>query len=278
MAWIETDFGPGPLVLDSPHSGRDHPIDFRPAASLRALREAEDIDIDRLFAFALELGASRIAAHFPRTYIDVNRAPDEIDPQLLDAVWPDPVALSPKVRLGKGLIWRLLDDGTPIYGRLLSVDEVRARIAAFWEPYHRAVARAIAHSAERNGYCIHLNCHSMPSVAQALSTEHPGLVHADFVLGDRDHTTADPRLTQWMAQRLRDEGYTVSLNHPYKGVELVRRHGRPATHVHSVQLEINKRLYLDERTLQPLPQAQRLQQTLRHLMTALARLDPRRDL
>ncbi len=249
MRRYDHSVGTGPLVLDSPHSGTAYPDDFAHACDRLALRKVEDTHVERIFEFAHELNATLIAARFPRSYIDVNRARDDIDVELLDAPWPEPVQPSAKVRLGKGLVWRTLDDGTPIYDRALSVQDVQRRIHSCWHPYHQALQDAVMGARRRHERVIHINCHSMPAVAAAFSTDFPGEAHADFVLGDRDHSTAAPELTQWMANFLRARGHSVSINHPYKGVELVRRNGNPAQGVHSVQFEINKRLYMNEDTL-----------------------------
>ncbi len=273
---INVSPGDSPLVLDSPHSGTEYPEDFRHACDLQALRGAEDTHVEALWGFAPSLGAAMVDARFPRNYVDVNRALDEVDETLLDEPWPGPVSAGPKVRLGKGLVWRMLDDGTPIYDRKLSVREMQSRIDRCWRPYHEALEAAVRAARGRHGYVIHINCHSMPAVAQAYATEHPGLVHADFVLGDRDGTSADPRLTQGIERFLNSRGYSVSVNHPYKGVEIVRKHGRPAENQHSIQLEVNRRLYMDESTLERNAGFGPLQDTLRELAEALLLIDPRK--
>jgi N-formylglutamate deformylase len=268
--------GNSALVLDSPHSGTQYPKDFGHAVSLTALRVAEDTGVEALWGFAPDIGATLVHAGFPRSYIDANRALVDIDPLLLDAPWTGPLHDGPKVRLGKGLVWRLLDDGTPIYQRRLSPDEVTRRIDACWRPYHDALEAAIDATVARHGHVIHLNCHSMPAVSAAYSTDHPGLRHADFVLGDRDGTTADPRLTRFVERFLLGHGYTVSVNHPYKGVEIVRKHGRPAEQRHSLQVEVNKRLYMDEQTFARHDGFAVVQAALRGLAEALTGLDPHR--
>ena len=267
------------LVLDSPHSGTRYPDDFAFACDLPGLRQAEDTHVEKLYDFAPSLGAAWVEAHFPRSYLDANRNTTEIDTSLFDAAWPDaietdPVTLS-KVRLGKGLIWRMTDAGVPIYARKLSVAEVRQRILNCWQPYHAAVAAAIDAAHARHGYCIHLNCHSMPAVASSHATDFPGEVHADFVIGDRDGSTSSGGLTQLVCEHLRGLGYSVSLNHPYKGVELVRRHSNPAQHRHSIQVEINRKLYMDEQTLEVTSGFAPLQTSLRSLISLLLQTDPR---
>jgi N-formylglutamate deformylase len=271
--------GSAPLVLDSPHSGVAYPADFRHQCELAILRQAEDTHVEKLYDFAPPLGIAWIEALFPRSYIDVNRNTTEVDVTLLEDAWSDAVETDPaalsKVRLGKGLVWRMTDDGTPIYGRKLSAAEVRARIDRCWRPYHAAVAESIERAHARHGYSIHLNCHSMPAVSSAYSTDFPGLAHADFVIGDRDGTTASPALSRHLCELLRGFGYEVSYNHPYKGVELVRRHGRPAEQRHSIQVEINRKLYMDEATLQPHAGFYALQGHLRRMVQHLLDTDPR---
>jgi N-formylglutamate deformylase len=271
--------GHTPLVLDSPHSGVDYPQDFCHACDMQVLRQAEDTHVEKLYDFAPAMGIAWIEALFPRAYLDANRDVTEIDETLLDAPWPGELASDPKqlakVRLGKGLIWRCTDDGVPIYARKLTVDEVRSRIERCWQPYHAAVAQAIEDAHARHGYSIHINCHSMPAIAGQYSTDFPGLVHADFVIGDRDGTTASPALSRKVCSHLEGLGYTVSYNHPYKGVELVRRYGDPARQRHSIQVEINRKLYMDEATLQLAPGHERLKDSLRSLAAMLLQTDPR---
>lgn len=279
---VKTIPGTTPLVLDSPHSGVDYPDDFGHACDPQALRRAEDTHVEKLYDFVPALGVAWVEALFPRSYLDVNRNTTEIDVSLFDEAWPEPVetdakALS-KVRLGKGLVWRITDEGVPLYERRLSVQEVRSRIERCWRPYHQAVAAAIDAAHARHGYSIHLNCHSMPAVAGSYSTDFPGLVHADFVIGDRDGTSADPALSRKVCAHLESLGYSVSYNHPYKGVELVRRYGDRVRHRHSIQVEINRRLYMDEQTLAPHEGFEPLKRNLRSLIELLLRVDPRRDL
>ena len=271
--------GSTPLVLDSPHSGVAYPADFGHACDLAILRQAEDTHVEKLYDFAPALGVAWIEALFPRSYIDVNRNTTEVDVEMIEDAWADAVETSPaslsKVRLGKGLVWRMTDDGVPIYQRKLTSAEVRRRIDRCWHPYHDAVARAIAQAHGTFGYSIHLNCHSMPAVASTYATDFPGLVHADFVIGDRDGSTASPALSRLVCDVLRGFGYDVAYNHPYKGVELVRRNGDPAAQRHSIQVEVNRKLYMDEKTLEPHAGFGRLRGDLQQLVERLLATDPR---
>ncbi len=237
-----------PVVFDSPHSGTWYPDDFRYKVDHALLRMAEDTHVETLFDAAPRHGATLIAANFPRSYIDANRALLDIDNALLESPWPGPVNPSRKTEKGIGLVWRRLDSGNDIYDRKLSVQEVMARIKTCHAPYHAAVRDALNEAVAHYGAVWHLNCHSMPAVGGQVAEEGPGKPRADFVLGDRDGTSASPEFTAWVAEILRGFGYDVKINDPYKGVELVRAYSDPAQHRHSLQIEINRRLYMDENT------------------------------
>jgi N-formylglutamate deformylase len=280
MHFLTTHGGSSPLVLDSPHSGTFYPPDFGFACDLALLRRAEDTHVEKLYGFARELGCAWVEAHFPRSYLDANRNLTEVDPDMLAGNWPhavelhDPAVLS-KRRLGKGLIWRATDEGEPLYARQLSVSEVEQRIALCWKPYHAAVKQAIDAAHVRYGYSMHINCHSMPEIAGSHATDFPGEKHADFVLGNRDHSTSSEAVLLYIQKRLSRQGYSVSLNHPYKGVELVRRYGQPEQHRHSVQIEINRALYMNEATLEITDGFAPLRENLKQLVLALQTFDPR---
>ena len=238
-----------PLLLDSPHSGFVFPADMRAVVSEFDLRDGEDCFIDELYMPATERGVALLAAQFPRTYIDPNRHSGDIDLALLEGgLWPHEYLPSGKAELGKALIWRTLDDGRAIYARQLSVTETEARITNCHAPYQRTLQQWIAATHERFGASFHINCHSMNAVAGTQGEGGAGSERADFVLGDRDGTTCAPAFTAFVRDALIDMGYRVKVNDPYKGVELVRAFSNPAQRRHSLQLEINKRLYMNEAT------------------------------
>jgi N-formylglutamate deformylase len=268
---------PVPLVLDSPHSGTTYPADFRAAVAEELLRHAEDTYVDELYASGPAHGATLIAARFPRSYIDANRSLLDIDASLIDGPWPGPAIASRKTELGIGLIWRVLDSGQPIYARKLSVDEVKQRIVRYHQPYQRAVKDALDAAHDHFGAVWHLNLHSMPAVSGSISEEGPGKPRADFVLGDRDGTTCDAEFTRTVADALRALGYEVKINDPYKGVELVRAFSDPKDGRHSLQVEVNRRLYMDERTRMKAPGFATLQQNLDSLVATLARYAAQRS-
>src|SRR6267143_306653 len=238
-----------PLVFDSPHSGSEYPDDFGYSCPLDILRTAEDAHIEDLYGAAPEHGATLLAALFPRSYLDVNRDIADIDQDLLDAPWPGPITPGEKTRLGMGLVRRLAKANLPVYSRKLSVAEMARRIARCHEPYH-AMLQGICDRLHRKFSVVWLiNCHSMPARGSAMSSDGPDAMRADFVLGDRDVTTCAPELTDFVARLLTGRGYKVKINAPYKGVEIVRRHGIPAKRRHALQIEVNRTLYMEEKTL-----------------------------
>ncbi len=259
-----------PLLLDSPHSGFDFPADFGPAISEFDLRDGEDCFVDQLWLPATERGVSLIAASVPRTYIDYNRHSGDIDLALVEGGrWPREYAPSGKGRLGKALIWRTLDDGRAIYNRLLGVDEIQHRIDRYHRPYHHALAKRIEATHARFGASWHIDCHSMNAVGGAQAEGGAGKVRADIVLGDRDGTTCDAAFTGFVRAHLAACGYDVKINDPYKGVELVRAYSNPAARRMSLQLEVNKRLYMDEATRQKSAGFERVQRDLASLVDAV---------
>ena len=257
---------PAPLIVDSPHSGRDYPADFHNACGLPLLRQTEDFLVDELVAGATDAGASVLAANFPRCYIDANRAENDIDPAVLAGPWPTPLAPSERTLQGLGLVRRMCKSGIPVYDAALPVAEVEKRIRDYYGPYHQALQDLITKTMTVFSECYLVDCHSMPDRA----SERGGGSRPDFVLGDRNGTGCDPSFTSHASQALQEMGYSVALNDPYKGVEIVQRYGQPQKGQHALQLEINRRLYMNEATLEKNKGFERLQRNLTKFFGALA--------
>lgn len=260
---------PVPLVFDSPHSGMVYPADFNFTAPDDLVRTAEDTHVDALFAAAPAHGATLLIAHFPRSYIDTNRHAHDLDPELIDGAWPGKIAPGEKTKLGIGLVRRLAQPGIPMYDRKLSVGAIRHRIETYYLPYHDELGRIIDGAHRRFGAVWHINCHSMASRGSDITPD-GGVERAEFVLGDRDGTTCDPAFTAAVDSFLRGKGYDVRINDPYKGAEIVRRYADPQRRRHSLQIEINRRLYMDERTRERSPGFAKLQADLADLIRFLA--------
>ncbi len=236
-----------PLIFDSPHSGTAYPADFDYACDVKTLEKAEDKYVDELFINAPNHGATLLCAEFPRTYIDVNRAENDIDVDLLEDIWDEEIEATSRSHAGIGLIRRLIKPGVPLYNRHLKSSEVKHRIETYYRPYHATLKEIIEKAHYRFGQVWHINCHSMPS-QEAQSFRINPLKAADIVLGDRDGTTCDIHFVHAVRGFLRGLGYKVAINDPYKGVELVRRYSNAATGRHSLQIEIARALYLNEDT------------------------------
>lgn len=261
---------PVPLVLDSPHSGTDYPDDFGYACDHQVLRRGEDTYIHELYASAPDHGATLMAANFPRSYIDVNRGLNEIDTSLIEGNWTGEVSDSEKAAAGIGLIWRINQENVDIYKRKLSVDEVNHRINTYWQPYHDSLKGLINDVRQRHGKVVHINCHSMPKVSNESSKEGPGVIRPEFCLGDRHGTTCDPALVALTKSTLEELGYAVSVNEPYAGVELVRAYSDPSDGRHSLQVEIRRDLYMDEKTFEKSSNYNKLKSDLNILVQKLS--------
>ncbi|MBL9206847.1 MAG: N-formylglutamate amidohydrolase [Opitutaceae bacterium] len=237
--------GDSPVVFDSPHSGMDWPADFTPAAPRAAILTTWDAFVEELWGGAPAHGATLLSARFPRAYVDVNRARNDIDPALLDGPWPEPLATSDYSRRGMGLIRRLALPGVAMYSGPLTVAAVQSRLVRCYDPYRRALELRLDQLRGVFGTVWHVNCHSMKSRGNGMNTD-AGRMRPDIVVSDRRGRTADPRFTAWVADWFTDRGFTVKVNEPYLGGHLVISQGRPEDGRHSVQIEINRALYLDE--------------------------------
>ena len=260
-----------PVVLDSPHSGVLAPADFAPVLSLDELFRTADAYVDELYGAAPKHGAVLIAASFPRCYIDPNRSLEQLDPGMVDEPWPGPTVEDAKIRRGVGLIWSRLPAGQAFYDAPLPRAEVEDRIERCWRPYHAAIRHALDGTHDRFGAVWHLNCHSMRSHGTARDEAGARAARPDMVLGDRDGTTCDAAFVALVHGVLTGFGYDVTVNRPYKGQELVRRYADPARNRHSLQIEVNRGLYMDERSGERTANFATLQSQLSQLVAAICR-------
>ena len=256
-----------PLVFASPHSGRAYPPSFVAASRLDPLRlrRSEDAFVDLLFASMPLYGAPLVTATFPRAFCDANREPWELDPGMFEDELPDWVnADSPRVAAGLGTLARVVASGEGIYRGRLRFAEAQARIAEFWHPFHAALREEIAATQESFGACLLIDCHSMPGHSMAPRQA------ADVVLGDVHGSTCDGALMRRLEVLLRGQGFSVRRNDPYAGGYITRNYGRPREHVHAVQIEILRSLYMDEDRVEMLPEFAEIQARLAAAMAGLA--------
>jgi N-formylglutamate amidohydrolase len=241
-----------PFVFNVPHAGAVYPASFLAESRLdaMALRRSEDAFVDELFAATSDLGAPLMAARFPRAYLDLNREPYELDSRMFDGRLPAFAnTRSMRVAGGLGTIPRIVADGQEIYGARLPVEEALRRIEWLYKPYHRILRQLVRRTAEAFGHAILIDCHSMPSS----SVSRDEGAKADIVLGDRYGTSCAVVVIDLVEAAMRRRGYTVVRNKPYAGGFITEHYGEPALGRHALQIEINRAIYMDERTLQKKP-------------------------
>jgi N-formylglutamate deformylase len=259
----------GPVVIDSPHSGRVYPDDFKFICDNDDLRRAEDLLLDKILHGLPAIGCPVLLAEFPRSYLDVNRAANDIDNDMLETPWPHPLDPHGRSVSGIGLIRRLLKPGVPIYKENLSLDAISHRLEHYYHPYHAALSAMIDDTHRNHGCVLHLNMHSMSPRVFGESAALRAIHSQDIVIGDRHGTTCGRDLAERVMELFRAHGYRVGYNEPYKGAEIVKHYGHPAQQRHSLQIEINKSLYVFEKSLALKPGAQ---QVADHLMSIITQL------
>jgi N-formylglutamate amidohydrolase len=258
-----------PVILTSPHSGRNYPADFLAASRLDALaiRRSEDSFVEELFAVGPELGLPLLAATLPRAFCDLNREPWELDPDMFEDKLPDDVNVaSARVSAGLGTIARIVATGEAIYRRKLRFSEAQARVLDCWQPYHTALQGLIENTGEVFGACLVIDCHSMPR-----SMPHgSGSRSVDVVLGDGYGTSCAPNITAFVEATLIGLGLSVRRNDPYAGGYITRHYGQPRRQVHILQIELARSLYMDERSIEKNVNFTALSRRLHQFLSALA--------
>lgn len=265
---LEPDHWRGPVVFNSPHSGNVYPGDFLTTSRLdmAVLRRSEDSFVDQLVAGVVTRGYPLMRAHFPRCYVDVNREPYELDPRMFTGRLPSFAnTRSMRVAGGLGTVARVVGDAQEIYDQRISVDDALQRIESLYKPYHRALRKLVTKVHQDFGAAILIDCHSMPSASGR--DDRP---RADVVLGDRYGTSCVAAVMDTVETTLRERGYSVSRNKPYAGGFITEHYGNPSAGLHAVQLEINRALYMDERSFDRIDSFDRVAADLEWLSDQLA--------
>lgn len=256
-----------PLVFSSPHSGDVYPRRFLDRTRLTSaqLRRSEDAFVDILFGGVCGLGAPLIRARFPRSYLDLNREPYELDPRMFDGRVPVFAnTRSMRVAGGLGTIPRVIGQGQEIYAARLPVEEATGRIEKLYKPYHARLHGLVARAQQNFGVAVLVDCHSMPSGPSPAGAIPAGPLFAgqarsagateakpkaDFVIGDRHGTSCATVLVDIVEAKLRDLGYVVHRNKPYAGGFITEHYGNPAANCHAMQIEVSRALYMDEQNV-----------------------------
>lgn len=238
-----------PFVFNSPHSGRFYPRAFLEQSQLdpQTIRRSEDCFVDQLFSSAVPLGAPLMLAHFPRAYLDVNREPYELDAKMFMEPLPSYAnGSSARVAGGLGTVPRLVGEGQEIYAQKLPLSEALDRINTIYKPYHTKLGTLLSATRQRFGYGVLVDCHSMPT---GIRFPESGM-RPDFIIGDRFGTSCAPELANSAIHLLREMGYLVAHNKPYAGGYITEHYGSPLKRFHALQIEVNRGLYMNERTFQ----------------------------
>lgn len=239
-----------PFVFNSPHSGRHYTPYFLNQSRLSPLllRKSEDALIDYIYEFTTNLGAPLLSATFPRAYVDVNREPYELDPNLISCPLPSHAnSDSVRVAAGLGTIARVVGTGLEIYRQQITLEEALWRIDQFYYPYHQALTTLLEAQKTRFNKAILIDCHSMPSNSHGFSSS----LRPDIVIGDRFGHSANSDIVAYLIKLFTEQGFNVAYNTPYAGGYITEHYGNPSNSIHAIQVEIDRSLYMDEVLVEP---------------------------
>ena len=232
-----------PLVVEVPHAGLfvDGPTLARLAAPARSIGRDADLYVDDLYAGAPSHGATLISANVSRYVCDLNRSEIDVDAESVEGA-------PANTRATRGIVWRLTSDGARVLDSPLPRAELERRLDTYYRPYHSALAEILERKRARFGFAILLAAHSMPSVGRTGHGD-PQAVRADVVPGTRGRTSAARAFIDAVDAHARSAALSVAHDDPYQGGYTTQHYGRPDVHVHVVQVELARRLYMDEPTL-----------------------------
>ena len=265
----EPDGGPAPLLVDVSRSGREYPAEYRSPLPFTTVHDNVSMYVDELWAGAPAAGGTLLYCCFPNTWVDVNRNESDMDPAVVDGNWPTELKPTARTLEGLGLIKTKSRYGESFQERRLTVGEIEERLNSWYRPYHAELKRLVEALHGRYGVLRQISCHCMSAVG---APTHPdaGRPRADFCVSDIKGITASREAMALVVDTLKSYGYSVAVNDPYVGNELIGRHGNPAAGVDSIQVEINKKLFMDTRTFRKIPGFDRLKADLDRLLAVVA--------
>jgi len=258
-----------PLLVDVSRSGREYPKEYRSPLPFTTVHDNVSMYVEDLWSGAPAVGATLLYCSFPNTWVDVNRNELDMDPALVDGQWP--VELKPTARTleGLGLIKTKARYGEPFQERKLTVAEIQQRLDNYYRPYHAELKRIADELYSKFARLTQISCHCMSAVG---APTHPdaGKPRADFCVSDLKGVTASKQAMALVVDTLKSYGYSVSVNAPYVGNELIKRIGDPARGIDSIQVEINKKLFMDTKTFRATEGLAKVKADLDRLLTVLA--------
>ena len=272
---VEGDEGQSiPLIIDSPHSGTEYPLDFNHQADFAQLRQAEDSYVDELYKHVSSIGGVFLDAKFPRSYIDPNRSENDFILEDLHEKNNNAceIKFKPTIKsqLGIGLVWlKVPSNGELMYKDKITLKQLMHRVNTYHRPYHKILKNILDNTYKKFGNFYHVNAHSMQNQATAMSDQSQGTKRPDFVIGDREGTSCKRRFTDLIVDFLKSLNYSVDVNYPYKGMELIRAYSDPLQNKNSVQIEVNRKLYMNEETREKIDNFKILKQDLKKLINEI---------
>ena len=272
---VEGDEGQSiPLIIDSPHSGTEYPLDFNHQAEFAQLRQAEDSYVDELYKHVSSIGGVFLDAKFPRSYIDPNRSENDFILEDLHEKNNNAceIKFKPTIKsqLGIGLVWlKVPPNGELMYKDKITLKQLMHRVNTYHRPYHKILKNILDNTYKKFGNFYHVNAHSMQNQATAMSDQSQGTKRPDFVIGDREGTSCKRRFTDLIVDFLKSLNYSVDVNYPYKGMELIRAYSDPLQNKNSVQIEVNRKLYMNEETREKIDNFKILKQDLKKLINEI---------
>jgi N-formylglutamate deformylase len=259
-----------PLLVDVSRSGREYPAEYRSPLPFTTVHDNVSMYVDELWAGTPAVGGTLLYCCFPNTWVDVNRSESDMDPAVVDGRWPKELKPTARTLEGLGLIKTKSRYGEAFQERKLAVAEIEERLDAWYRPYHAELKRLADSLHQRFGVLRQISCHCMSAVG---APTHPdaGKPRADFCVSDLKGKTASREAMALVVDTLKSYGYSVSVNDPYVGNELIGRHGDPARGVDSIQVEINKKLFMDTATFRKTPGFAKLRTDLDRLLAAVVK-------
>lgn len=242
----EPTLGESPVLVEVPHAGLwvDPESMAFTVAPTRSIGRDADLFVDALFEDAAKEGATLLTSRLSRLVVDLNRAEDQVDADAAEGGGSKPHP--------RGLVWRLTTEGAPVLRAPLPAAELTRRLDTVYRPYHAALEAILRRKRRRFGYAILLCAHSMPAYARR-DRRSPRFLRADVVPGTQGRTSAAAEVIDAVDRHARARGWTVSHDDPYRGGFSTRHYGRPGDAWHAVQIELSRRLYMDEDKLTRLP-------------------------
>ena len=258
-----------PLIVDVSRSGREYPKEYRTPLPFTTVHDNVSMYVEDLYAGAPQVGATLLYCMFPNTWVDVNRDELDMDPAVVDGEWPVALKPTPRTLEGLGLIKSKSRYGELFQERKLAVAEIEERLAKYYRPYHAELKRIIDDLHARFGVVRQISCHCMSAVG---APTHPdaGKPRPDFCIGDLHGRTTSPEFRALVVDTLKGLGYSVSVNEPYVGNVLIGRNSDPAHGIDSVQIEVNKKLFMDTKTFRATAGLAKLKADLDRLLAVVA--------